>query len=313
MGRPPGRGQRDARRGLSPTSIITAPCPRIFVAGKRDPRAWRIDDDPFDRLESKRAPPSHSSARDDSSRRKPHIRVVMSSSGRQGGEPFFRVFGNEPRATSIPVHKGSIWHFSKTEVEHLAQATMAFTLALAFMTTNGIFNAISDIEAFVAGGIIYFLALSPAFVLHELAHTFAARKYGCWAEFRASPSGLRFGVFLAALTGIVFMAPGAVMVVGNTTKPQFGKIALAGPVTNVALWLMGLIAILMGVGDVAILGTILLPWMWGNAVLGTFNMLPFGPLDGRKIKTWSDSIFWVWLIICASLVWFNLTYLPDLL
>lgn len=283
------------------------------MSDRRDPRAWKIDDDPFDKLESRRAPPSHSSARDDSSRRKPHIRVVMSSSGGQGGQPFFRVFGSEPQPRSIPLHKGSIWHFSQTEVEHLVQATMAFTIALAFMTTGGVLGAIGNIEAFFIGGVIYFLALSPAFVLHELAHKFSARKYGCWAEFRASPSGLRFGVFLAALTGIVFMAPGAVMVVGNTTKSQFGKIALAGPVTNVALWLLGLGAVLIGLGEISILGTILTPWMWGNAILGTFNMLPFGPLDGRKIKTWSDSIFWTWLIICVTLVWFNMTYLSGLL
>ena len=103
------------------------------------------------------------------------------------------------------------------------------------------------------------------------------------------------------------------MVVGNTTKSQFGKIALAGPVTNVALWLAGLLAVLIGLGEISILGMILTPWMWGNAVLATFNMLPFGPLDGRKIKTWSDSIFWTWLIICVSLVWFNYEFLSGLL
>ena len=283
------------------------------MSEKRDPRSWWIDEDPFDKLESRRSPPSHSSARDDSARRQSHVRVVMSSSGGQGGSPFFRVVGEEPMAQSIPVHKGSIWHFSQIEVEHLIQATMAFTIALAFMTTGGVFGAINNIGAFIIGGAIYFIALSPAFVLHELAHKFSARKYGCWAEFRASPSGLRFGVFLAALTGIVFMAPGAVMVVGNTTKSQFGKIALAGPVTNVALWLAGLLAVLIGLGEISILGMILTPWMWGNAVLATFNMLPFGPLDGRKIKTWSDSIFWTWLIICVSLVWFNYEFLSGLL
>jgi len=103
------------------------------------------------------------------------------------------------------------------------------------------------------------------------------------------------------------------MVVGNTTKSQFGKIALAGPVTNVVLWLIGLLAVLIGMGEVSILNSILTPWMWGNAFLGTFNMLPFGPLDGRKIKTWSDGIFWVWMIICLSLLWFNIEYLTDLL
>ena len=53
--------------------------------------------------------------------------------------------------------------------------------------------------------------------------------------------------------------------------------------------------------------------MWGNAFLAVFNMLPFGPLDGRKIKTWSDSIFWTWMIICVGLLYFNSKYLSGLL
>ncbi len=280
------------------------------MAGERDPRAWKIDDDPFDRMEDSRPPPSHSRSRDDGSRRG-HVRVIQVNM--TGGRPFFQVFGEEPQARRIPVHKGSIWHFSKIEVEHLVQATMAFTLALAFMSVGGILGAIGSPAHFVMGGIVYFIAIAPAFVVHELAHKFMARKYGCWAEFRASPGGLRFGIFLAAISGIVFMAPGAVMVAGNTTKPQFGKIALAGPVSNVVLWLFGLSLVLAGMGGNPLMEMILTPWMWGNAVLGTFNMLPFGPLDGKKIKSWSDSIFWVWMIICVTLIWFNMNHLPGLL
>ena len=110
------------------------------------------------------------------------------------------------------------------------------------------------------------------------------------------------------------MAPGAVMVMGHTTKSQFGKIALAGPVTNVALWIIGLATISLGAGDFHQLSPqVLQAWMWGNAVLGTFNMLPFGPLDGKKIKTWSNIYFYIWLVICISLIWFNIEYLGDLL
>ncbi len=280
------------------------------MAAERDPRASRLEDDPFERT---RTPPSHSRARDDGNWRKPHVRVVFSNNN-QGGQPFFRVFGEEPQPKQIYIHKGPIWHFSKIEIEHLVQATLAFTLALAFMSTGGIIGALSAPKVFVIGGIVYFLALAPAFLLHEIAHKIMARHYGCWAEFRASPAGLRFGVVLAAILGIVFMAPGAVMVMGHTTKSQFGKIALVGPVTNVALWIIGLATISLGGGDFHQLSPqVLQAWMWGNAVLGTFNMLPFGPLDGKKIKTWSNIYFYIWLVICISLIWFNIEYLGDLL
>ncbi len=276
------------------------------MSEKRDPRAGWLDEDPFDKMNNNSK--THTRARDDGNWRKPHIRVVT----RGGGQPFFRTFNIPTEPQRIPIHRGSIWHFSKTEVEHLTRATVAFTIALAFMSTGGIFGAISQPMSFIIGGIIYFIAISPAFVLHELAHKFAARNYGCWAEFRADSGGLRFGIILAAALGIVFMAPGAVMVAGNTTKSQFGKIALAGPVTNVALWLLGLIIVLFGLTEYGIIKTIIEPWMWGNAILGTFNMIPWGPLDGKKIKTWSQSIFYFWLVVCSSMVWFTLTELPNL-
>ena len=272
---------------------------------KRQRAGW-LDEDPFDKMSNNSK--THTRARDDGNWRKPHIRVVT----RGGGQPFFRTFNIPTEPQRIPIHRGSIWHFSKTEVEHLTRATVAFTIALAFMSTGGIFGAISQPMSFIIGGIIYFIAISPAFVLHELAHKFAARNYGCWAEFRADSGGLRFGIILAAALGIVFMAPGAVMVAGNTTKSQFGKIALAGPVTNVALWLLGLIIVLFGLTEYGIIKTIIEPWMWGNAILGTFNMIPWGPLDGKKIKTWSQSIFYFWLVVCSSMVWFTLTELPNL-
>ncbi len=275
------------------------------MSGDRDPRAHWLDDDPF---EKKTPPSSHGAARDDGNWRQPHIRVVHATGS---GAPFVRIFGLEEQARPIPVHTGSIWHFSKTEIAHLTQATLAFTIALAFMFTGGIMGALSDTEAFVVKAIIGLLTFVPGFLIHEIAHKVQARKYGCWAEFRASPSGLRFGVILAALIGIVFMAPGAVMVAGNTTREQFGKIALAGPVSNVVLWCIGLaFAITFGGSEYDIL---IYYWMLANGILGALNMLPFGPLDGKKIRTWSVPVFWIWLIICISMVWFNFTQLDSLL
>ena len=205
-------------------------------------------------------------------------------------------------------------------VEHLAQATLAFALALAFMSVGGILGAISSPAQFIIGGIFWIIPAAPAFIIHEIAHKVTARKYGCWAEFRASPSGLRFGVFLAALTSIVFMAPGAVMVAGNTSRSQFGKIALAGPVSNIMLWALGIVLIVLGLETTEFTSLIngkerglLELWCWVNVGLGTFNMLPFGPLDGKKIKTWSDSIYWIWAIVFVALIWFNINILPNLL
>ena len=277
------------------------------MTGERDPRAHWLDDDPFDK---RGAPGSHSAARDDGNWRQPHIRVVHATGS---GAPFVRMFGFEEQARPIPVHTGSIWHFSKTEINHLTLATLAFTMALAFMFSGGILGALSDPSAFLVYGVLALITFTPGFLVHEIAHKIQARKYGCWAEFRASPSGLRFGVLLAAILGIVFMAPGAVMVAGNTTREQFGKVALAGPVSNVVLWCLGLASAVAFGGTGGIADDVIYYWMWANGILGALNMLPFGPLDGKKIKMWSDVMFWLWLTITFSMVWFNLNQLGALL
>ena len=88
-------------------------------------------------------------------------------------------------------------------------------------------------------------------VLHEIGHKIVAKHYGCWAEFRADPRGLKFGMGLAFLLGFIFMAPGAVMVAGLVTRRQNGHIAVAGPLVNLALFIIGipLAAITLGLTD----------------------------------------------------------------
>jgi Zn-dependent protease len=218
------------------------------------------------------------------------------------------VFGTPQVTQSIPIHRGSIWHFSKTEIQHLLLAKVAFTAALALMFSGGIFGALSlGPVSFLLFCMLSLISLAPAFLLHEIAHKVVARQYGCWAEFRADPAGLRFGLLLAAVFGIVFMAPGAVMVAGNTTRTQFGRIALAGPVTNIVLWCLGYVAFYLVGGHVGLFDIVIETWMWGNAILAAFNMLPFGPLDGRKIKTWSEPIYYTCLSIAIGVVYLTYT------
>ena len=276
------------------------------MSGERDPRAWRIDDDPFDK---RTRPRSHSAARDDGTRRGTRVHFVQVG---QDGRVSSSVFGEQHSHEPISIHRGSIWHFSKTEIEHLALATGAFTLALALMFSDGIWGL--DAKKFPLYCVLSLITLAPAFLLHEFAHKFVARYYGCWAEFRADPSGLRFGVILAAIAGIVFMAPGAVMVAGNTTRSQFGKIAVAGPLTNVALWSIGFVALFVigGVsrfsnGNQLLIDDIIAIWLTGNALLAPFNMIPFGPLDGKKIKTWSEPIFYTCLSMTVGIAYYTMT------
>jgi Zn-dependent protease len=119
------------------------------------------------------------------------------------------------------------------------------------------------------------------------------------------------------------MAPGAVMVAGLVTRRQNGHIAIAGPLVNFGLFLIGipLWGIILGLtgafdavipGAGYILGGQLIwqkmlidagvYWIGANLILGLFNMLPFGPLDGNKVKDWNENAFYITISVFALLV-----------
>lgn len=261
----------------------------------RDPRAGRLENNPFDRINQPRIEqPRQVNA--------PDLNHVLQS--------LWGMTQTQP----VSHHKGKLWHFSEEEKKHLLLATGAFTLALGFVMANGISGllAVGLIPWLVTVLImmpLMLIAIGPAFVLHEIGHKLVAKHYGCWAEFRADPQGLKFGVVLAFILGFLFMAPGAVMVAGRVQRRQNGHIAAAGPIVNFGLFLIGIplgaiLLALVGTTEASMISSegISLPamvyfgityWLAANLLLGLFNMLPFGPLDGLKVKDWSESAFWI--------------------
>ena len=276
--------------------------PPIAMDESRKPRTDLVEDDPFSRTVR---PASHTKTRDDGNWRTqtgPRVVQVQFS-------PFSRGFTQTFRPAPI-LHTGSFWHFSQTELKDLAISLVAFSLGLAFVFNGGIIGGMLSLgpALLITIPLFFFLGLiafGPAFIIHELAHKFVAKYYGCWAEFRADPQGLRTGVLIALFIGFLFMAPGAVMVAGNVNRRQNGMIALAGPLSNLVLWGIGLPFYALFAGDPYI-GLVAGLWLSANAILGAFNMLPFGPLDGRKIKNWSEPVFWIFLTVFITLVYYSI-------
>ena len=275
--------------------------PTIAMDGNKKPRTALVEAVPFARSVR---PISHAKARDDGNWRSntgPRVVQVQFS-------PFSRGFTQAYRPAPV-LHTGSFWHFSKTEISDLAISLAAFSLGLSFMFHGGLLGGMMSMGANLIGSIplmfmLGLVAFGPAFIIHELAHKFVARHYGCWAEFRADPGGLKTGVLIAFFVGFLFMAPGAVMVAGNVSRRQNGMIALAGPASNLVLWGIGLPAFILF--QTGVLGTVVFYWMVANSILGAFNMLPFGPLDGKKIKNWSEPVFWSFIAIFVSLIYLTL-------
>lgn len=286
----------------------------------RDPRADILDDDPF-RNQKARIHRVHT-------RQSSNGTIHFDTGASTNMNPLFAQMMGFAQQKPAQMHTGNIWHFSSEEKKHLRLATAAFTVALGFMAVGGIWGIDPKTGGFTAWFIQFFLsmpvlllAVGPAFLLHEIGHKIVAKKNGCWAEFRADPGGLRFGIFLSFFIGILFMAPGAVMVAGLVTRRQNGHIAIAGPLVNFGLFLIGipLWGVILGVTgafdaatDSAYLvgsqlnwGRMLVDagvfWVYANLFLGLFNMLPFGPLDGNKVKDWSENVFYVTISVFAIL------------
>ncbi|RLG89321.1 MAG: site-2 protease family protein [Thermoprotei archaeon] len=139
-------------------------------------------------------------------------------------------------------------------------------------------------------------AISLGFMLHELMHRAVARKYGCFARYYLDPFGVLITV-ISLLLPIRFLAPGYVgiamppFLTPYEYKELSGKIAVSGPLMNIALSLIGLIIVELFKYRVILVPTIVLFFSVElfivNAWLALFNLIPLGPLDGAKVFKWS--------------------------
>jgi Zn-dependent protease len=200
--------------------------------------------------------------------------------------------------------------FSRTEIQHILIAIFVLTVAFSF-TLSPVFsyNVIPpvyrfNLSLFLATLPISFIGLLTALFVHELSHKFMAQKYGLWSEFRMYPLGLLLSLLLGIFTGYVFAAPGAVMFRGETKPFEMGRIAAAGPTANIitaavtfpfSVWFFDASFAGFSVGGVIVFVCFV------NAFLATFNLIPLGPLDGRKVLRWNE-IAWFLLFTCAVLL-----------
>ncbi len=182
--------------------------------------------------------------------------------------------------------------FSTIELRDLALAWIALGVAFAVFLNPRL------VQALIRGGSVtpaalgraFFLAMltvGVGFLLHELGHKVVAVRFGQVAEFRADYGMLGLAI-LAAMAGFLFAAPGAVHHRGRITARENGMIALAGPFVNVGLAAVFLALAVLGSGFAAEVGGL---GLIVNVFLAGFNMIPFGPLDGRTVLDWSLPVY----------------------
>jgi len=185
--------------------------------------------------------------------------------------------------------------FYKDELKDIIISMVAVTIIFSYRPFN--------LSATLSLVPYYFAAVVVAFLFHELAHRFVARKFGCVSFYKMWPQGIMISL-LFMLVGFKFVAPGAVVILPyrfgrwgrkainvQLTDVEMGLISIAGIAVNI--FFAGLFSMFTGDFFVFLAGI--------NAVLALFNLLPIPPLDGSKIVKWKPLV-WLFLIIIAGVL-----------
>lgn len=215
--------------------------------------------------------------------------------------------------------------FGRLELLHLAGAlvllTVAFTFILDPRPTSGLdvgaaFDILLHPDPLV--WLTSFAGMATGFVLHELAHKVMAQRYGHWAEFRATFSFLGITLAAAAFLRVLFAAPGAVLIQGRVTPRENGIISLVGPGVNLVVAVLSFGAYVAGfylsptwgVDEHAVAPFMLAGIAQVNSLLSMFNLVPVGPLDGRKVLHWSRAVYAAAMALSVALFLVVLLYQP---
>lgn len=192
---------------------------------------------------------------------------------------------------------------SNTELAHILISWLAISYAFAILLLwfklgrrppaedllNGIANPL----------VISLFTVGISFIVHEMSHKIVAQRYGSWAEFRMSPFMLFLMLVLVYDFGILFAAPGAVMIYGgNVGRRESGRISLAGPLSNLLLGL----AFFPLLSETGILYEIGRYGVIVNITLALFNMIPFSVFDGRKVWAWNKLVYLGFVITAILLL-----------
>ena len=127
-----------------------------------------------------------------------------------------------------------------------------------------------------------------AFLFHELGHRQVALHFKLKTKFRL----LTFGLLMTLISLGRFALPGAVVVLGlDKISRKTGLCKAAGPFINLVYGILLFLISFIIPKSLYPLNFIFCIGAYLNFMLGSFNMIPFGILDGQNIWKWKKKVY----------------------
>ncbi len=144
-----------------------------------------------------------------------------------------------------------------------------------------------------------------AFLFHEFGHRQVALRFKLQTKFRLLTFGMLLTVIslVAGLLNIPIPSlalPGAVVVLGlEKVSKKTGLCKAAGPSVNLVYGIILFIIAFLIPSSLNPLGPLFVVSAYLNFMLGSFNMIPIGILDGQNIWKWNKKVY---IFLAVSLV-----------
>lgn len=213
--------------------------------------------------------------------------------------------------------KGILFPYKSEFIHLLVGCGLIYLLGLLAFYNIQLINSGYGWAIFVLAGFY-----TTAFLFHELGHRQVARHYKFQTKFRLLTLGM--GLTIISLTiGIIFLnsefpaptfaLPGAVVVLGlDKISRETGRCKAAGPTVNL---IYGIILLIVSVFlPFYPLNFFIASAASINFMLGAFNMIPLGILDGQNILKWNKRVYLVLFTSLIGLLILNylIIYVPNL-
>jgi hypothetical protein len=193
-----------------------------------------------------------------------------------------KIFKQESRLYKVTAREHVPLIFGFSSLELLVIAVGSVLLAASYVLAKGASLGLENIVLFLVSGVV-------AMVAHDIAHRYLARKYNAVTEYQFWWLGSIIMFITAIFFGVVYAVP-ARTIINNSDKLDKkvkGIVYLAGPMVSFAFAIFFLLLSFLG-GPWTKLGLLGVSM---NLLSSVYGLMPFNPMDGKKVIDWRGAVW----------------------